>query len=73
MTLATYATFVHAKNLGFGKHTIALGEPQLQAIRNVRSTSNDSTPYSKTLTSSQDDPDSDTHSLCCSSLRSVGL
>lgn len=73
MTLATYITFVHAKNLGFGKHTVALGEPKLHAIRNVRPTFNKIIPNSMMLTSSQNNPNSDTHSLCRPSLRSVGL
>lgn len=38
LTLATYATFVHAKNLGFGKHIRALDESRLQEIKNVRLT-----------------------------------
>ncbi|KAM0723745.1 hypothetical protein Q7P37_000735 [Cladosporium fusiforme] len=35
LALVTYATFVHAKNLGFGRHTSVFDDSQLDAIRNT--------------------------------------
>jgi hypothetical protein len=33
--MATFATFVHAKNLGLGRHVSALADEQLESIKNV--------------------------------------
>jgi hypothetical protein len=35
LAVATFATFVHAKNLGLGRHVSALTDEELESIKNV--------------------------------------
>lgn len=35
LAVGTYATFLHATNLGFGKHTTILTNKQLESVKHV--------------------------------------